>query len=255
LLVGLASLTRPNAVFLAVFVVPAIICWTAGPVVGRVTRAVVFAAVILVTLAPWAARNYARLDSLVFFTTHGGITFYQSNNRLVCDVPNFHGSVAPRESLPGWDRIKSANELEGDKLAWSLAAIFLRENPGLLPRLALEKFLRFWRLRSHAASSGVKSGWWWNKGTFLGKMASGFDFGIIYAGLVFPCALVGVVATARAYRRLYLLHAVVVLHVLVALAFYGSLRARIPIEPVIAIFASAGVGYVAARFRRQGECP
>ena len=254
-LVGLASLARPNAAFLAVFVVPALVAWDGGPAVHRVARASVFVIAIVVTITPWAIRNYARLGAPIFFTTHGGITFYQSNNRLVHDVPNFHGSVAPRESLPGWDRISAAPELEADRLAWSLAITFLRENPGLVPRMLLEKFLRFWRLKSHAASSGVKSGWWWNKNKLLGRLASSFDFGMVYALLTFPCAVVGLVATARDFRRLYLLYAVVALHVLVALAFYGSLRARIPIEPVIALFASAGLARIAGRWRRRGSAP
>jgi len=248
-LMGLASLTRPNAVFLAIFIVPAILFWAREPALGRLVKVAALLVAIVVTLTPWAIRNHARLGSWIFFTTHGGITFYQANNRLVYDVPSFHGSVAPREALPGWETISRAGELESDRLAWSFALAFLRESPGLIPRLALEKALRFWRLRSHAPSSGVKSGWWWSKNKSLGNLASSFDFGVIYAALVFPCALVGVVVTARAYRELYILYAVVSVHMLVALAFYGSLRARIPIEPVLAVFASLGGAYVVGRIR------
>jgi 4-amino-4-deoxy-L-arabinose transferase-like glycosyltransferase len=249
-LMGFASLTRPNAVFLAAFIVPAILFWDRGPALGRLTKVAALLVAIVVTITPWAMRNHAKLGSWVVFTTHGGITFYQSNNRLVCDEPSLHGSVAPRESLPGWETIRDANEVDGDKLAWSFARTFLRQNPGLIPRLAAEKLLRFWRLRSHAPWSGVKSGWWWNKSMLLGNLASRFDFGVIYASLVFPFALVGVIVSARAYRELYILYAIIVVHVFVALAFYGSLRARIPIEPVIAIFASAGAAYVYRRIRR-----
>jgi 4-amino-4-deoxy-L-arabinose transferase-like glycosyltransferase len=249
-LMGLASLTRPNAVFLAAFIVPAILLWGQGRALGRLAKAAALLAAIVVTITPWAVRNHTKLGSWVVFTTHGGITFYQSNNRLVCEEPSLHGSVAPRESLPGWEAIRGASELEGDKLAWSFARTFLRQNPGLIPKLAAEKLLRFWRLRSHAPWSGVKSGWWWNKSMLLGNLASRFDFGVIYAALVFPCAVVGVIASARAYRELYILYAVVLVHMLVALAFYGSLRARIPIEPVIAIFASAGAAYIYRRIRR-----
>jgi 4-amino-4-deoxy-L-arabinose transferase-like glycosyltransferase len=252
-LVGLASLARPNAAFLALFILPAILLWGRGQLSRRLTSLVVMVAAIAVTIAPWAIRNHAKLGSWVLFTTHGGITFYQSNNQLVCDEPSLRGSVAPRESLPGWEAIKNASELDGDKLAWGFARKFLQENPGLVPKLLGEKLLRFWRLRSHAPWSGVKSGWWWNKSMLLGNLASRFDFGIVYAVLVFPCALVGVVATARAYRELYVLYAVIVVHVLVALAFYGSLRARIPIEPAMAIFAAAGGARIYGWIRRRAD--
>jgi hypothetical protein len=48
------------------------------------------------------------------------------------------------------------------------------------------------------------------------------------------------------------LYGLIAVHLAVALVFYGSLRARLPIEPVIAMFASAGLVRLAALVRRTG---
>jgi hypothetical protein len=251
LLLGVASLTRPNAVLLAGVVVPLILLTGKASMRGRIGKSVVLVFAVILAIIPWTLRNHAKLGEWVVFTTHGGVTFYQSNNRLVCEEPAMYGGVAPREMLPGWEAIHAAGEIGGDREAWRLAKGFLRENPRLIPKLVTHKFLRFWRLRSHAPTSGVKGGWWWNKGKLLGRMASSIDVGIIYAIVVIPGFLLGLVVTARDWRRLILLYGMIAAHVVLALVFYGSLRARMPIEPVIAILGSAGLVYLAVRLRRR----
>jgi hypothetical protein len=252
LLLGVAGLTRPNAVLLLGAAVPLILLARRDGPGRRVAACIVCTAAVALAILPWAVRNRAELGEWVIFTTHGGITFYQSNNRLVCEEPAMLGSVAPREMLPGWAEIQAASELEGDREAWRRAKQFLRENPGLMPCLAGHKFMRFWRLRSHAPASGVKGGWWWDKGKTLGRLASSVDVGIVYAIVVIPSFLVGLAVTARDWRRLMSLYGLIAVHLAVALVFYGSLRARLPIEPVIAMFASAGLVRLAALVRRTG---
>jgi 4-amino-4-deoxy-L-arabinose transferase-like glycosyltransferase len=249
LFLGLASLARANGAALGVLAIPAVLVMASGTLPRRIAACAILAAAALAVMTPWAARNHAKLGAWVFFTTHGGITFYQSNNQLVWEDPALRGSVAPREALPGWDRLKDAGEIEGDREAWELGMAFLREHPRAIPSLITWRFLRFWRFRSHAAWSGVKSGWWWNKSMFLGNLASRFDFGILYSIVVIPGFIVGLVATRRDWSKVYLLYATVAIHTLVALAFYGSLRARTPIEPVVAIMAAAGLAYVVSRVR------
>lgn len=250
LLVGVASLTRPNAILLVCAVVPLVLTAGRANLWGRIRKSVVLMLAVMLAILPWALRNHAKLGEWVVFTTHGGITFYQSNNLLVCQEPALYGSVAPREMLPGWAAIQAAGEIRGDKEAWRLGKQFLRENPRLIPGLVANKFLRFWRLRSHAPGSGVKGGWWWNKGRILGRMASSIDAGVIYAAVIIPCFLLGLLVTARAWRRLLPLYGIIAVHVMVALVFYGSLRARIPIEPVMAILGSAGLLWLVPRLRR-----
>jgi 4-amino-4-deoxy-L-arabinose transferase-like glycosyltransferase len=249
IILGLATLTRANALVLVVLVAAGVVFLGTGGAVRRVAGGAVVLAAVLVTLAPWAIRNHARLGEWVLLTTNGGMTFYQCNNQAVLSDPALYGSVGVSETLPGWDRVRGASEVDADREAWRLGRAFLRENPGAIPKLAWRKFVRFWRFQSHAPSSGVKSGWWWNKNTLLGGLASRFDPGFVYSVVVLPLFLIGLAVTFKQYRKVFFLYATVVAHVLVALVFFGSLRARLPIEPVIAILAAAGAAWVWARLR------
>jgi hypothetical protein len=97
--------------------------------------------------------------------------------------------------------------------------------------------------------SGIKSGWWWNKDSPIGRMASRLDLGFIYAVIVIPFFVLGMIVTRSFYKQLLFLYGVIAVHMLVALVFYGSLRGRLPLEPIMAIFAAVGMISV---FKRIG---
>ncbi|MGD1047275.1 MAG: glycosyltransferase family 39 protein [Candidatus Krumholzibacteriaceae bacterium] len=243
ILLGLASLERPNAFPFALFAAAAYVAWGVGALRARLPRVALLLAVLLAVLAPWAIRNEARLGKPVLFTTHGGITFYQGNNRIVSEEPTYRGTVAPLEALPGWDDIKVKGEVAGDAEAWRLGKEFVREHPRLALKMAGWRLARFWRLTGDAGFSGVKSGWWWDRGKSLGSLASSFDFVFAYSIVAIPLSVIGLILTLRRARSFVLLYGIVLVHTVTALVFFGSLRSRIPVEPVIAILA----GFAALR--------
>jgi len=237
---GLASLSRPNGFPFALFAALAILLFGAGGARGRLARSIIVIAAVFATLAPWAARNEARFGKPVLFTTHGGITFYQGNNRVVSDVQAYHGTVAPLEALPGWNDLRGKGEIARDEEAWRLGKAFVRENPRLAARMAAWRFTRFWRLTGDAGFSGVKSGWWWDRGRGLGSLASSTDIVFVFSIVVMPLFVLGLILTFRRARSLVFVYGVVVVHTATALVFFGSLRSRMPLEPVIAILAACG---------------
>jgi hypothetical protein len=256
-LAGLSYLTRPTSLLLALAVAAAPLVLGRGGFGKRLAKSALFLVVAALVVVPWGARNHARLGAWVFSTTHGGITFYESNNRLVYDVPAFHGTVVgSRKDLPGWDALAPLGELEFDRAAWKMGKDFVRENVDLLPQMAAWKFQRFWRLRSDLNLSAATGRLMGGRGGGAARLLGGIDIGFAYSVIVIPLFLLGVVFTARRWRGLVLLYAVVAVHVLVALAFHGSLRARMPIEPVMALFASSGLAGIArAATRRSGPAP
>ncbi len=249
ILLGLASLARPNAFPFALFAAVSVLFFGAGARGSRFARSIVVLAGVFCALAPWAARNEARFGKPILFTTHGGITFYQGNNRVAYDVPTYRGTVAPLDALPGWDDIKGKGEVAGDAEAWRLGMAFVRENPGLVARMAAWRFMRFWRLAGDAPFSGVKSGWWWDKGTRFGSLASSIDVVFLFSVVVIPLFVIGLAMTVRRARALVYLYGVILVHTASAVVFFGSLRARMGVEPIIAIFA----GYCAARLLTRRE--
>lgn len=248
-LLGLGSLARPNLFPFALLVLAAMLLPGGGSIRGRAGRAALVALALAAAIAPWAIRNVRAVGAPVLFTTHGGITFYQGNNEVALAEPRYRGGVAPLNALPGWRAIiERRGEIERDREAWRLGREFVREHADAVPRMSLWKFVRFWRFRGEMGMSGVRSGWWWDRGRLLGRLASSFDAVFVYSIVTIPLFVVGLLVTAR--DRRFLLPAVFVLvHTAMAVVFYGSLRSRVPIEPVIAVYAAAALARLVPAFR------
>jgi 4-amino-4-deoxy-L-arabinose transferase-like glycosyltransferase len=249
-ILALALLVRPGGMPLALWIVAAVVVTARVDLTTRLAQSAMVVLVLAAVLLPWAFRNQSTFGDWVGLTTHGGVTFYQGNNQEVVDIPHYRGGVAPLAALPEFDRLAQMNEAERDKESYRLGREFLRENPELIPRLVWWKFKRFWRLRSDMGLSGIRSGWWFSKDSALGRVAAEFDAGLVYAVVSFPLMCVGLFLSRRRWRNLAFLYGVIVAHTAVGLAFHGSIRGRVPIEPVIAVFAAAAVVELFKRVRR-----
>jgi 4-amino-4-deoxy-L-arabinose transferase-like glycosyltransferase len=249
LALGLATLCRPTAWLVALWAAGFGVILGGGPLKGRFARGAVLVAVVFATLLPWAMRNHAVFGRWEFFTLHGGITFYQGNNAAVLQYPQYYGGVAPLAMLPEWDTIKSMSEVESDEATRRMGREFLRENINEVPLLVWRKFVRFWRFRSESGLSGIRSGWWFDKDGRLGKLAASFDVGFLYSVVVVPLFVAGLLAGFKNRRRFVLLVGMVAVHTFMALVFYGSLRMRLPIEPVIGMYAADFCWRAANRIR------
>ena len=248
-LVGLATLTRPSGLPMFEWIVIAVLALAAAPWRTRLVHTAVVAAAFAVTIAPWYARNHAAVGGWTL-TTHGGITFYQGNNHKVADVPSWRGGVAPLEALPRYDELARMPEVDRDRLAWRLGREFLRYQWREIPGLVGWKLVRFWRLKSDMGLSGIRSGWWWSKDSMIGRLAADVDVGFAYAIVVMPLFVAGVWSTRRRWRELAFPYGVIVVHTAIAVVFFGSLRGRLPVEPVICIFAAGALAALTRRLVR-----
>jgi 4-amino-4-deoxy-L-arabinose transferase-like glycosyltransferase len=237
---GLATLTRPSGLPMFEWMLGAAVLFAAAPWKARAMRAIVITAAFLVVLAPWLVRN-TRVVGAAVLTTHGGITFYQGNNEKVATTPGWRGGVAPLEALPGYDRLAKMPELERDRESRRLAKEYLQQHPAEVPGLVWWKLVRCWRLKSDMGLSGIRSGWWFNNQSFLGRLAAQLDVGMMYAIVALPLFLAGLWLTRRRWRDLSFGYGVIIVHTAIAAAFFGSLRTRIPIEPIICVFAAAAI--------------
>ena len=89
-----------------------------------------------------------------------------------------------------------------------------------------------------------------NKNSLAGRLAAEVDVGLAYAVVVIPLFVAGLWITRRRWRELALLYGVVAVHTAVAVVFFGSLRGRIPVEPVIALFAACALAAITRRLAR-----
>lgn len=246
---GLATLVRPTGFAMALWIAAALAVVAHGLWPRARAALLVFGVTWVAFVLPWQLRNLAVMGEWVGLSTHAGTALYQSNNIRAYDVPEWRGGVAPLEALPEWERLKSLPEVEYNRLALAEGRRFMLENPGRAARMVGWRFVRMWRLKSDVGLSGIASGWWFRTDTTLGKIAASFDVGLIYAVVALPFFLFGVVVTRRRWRELLGVYGVVLVHTATVLVVFGSLRARVPVEPVIAVFAAAGVMWCFRRLR------
>jgi len=250
-LLGAAALTRPTGLPVFEWTLAAALLLATVPWRVRAVRVLAMAAAFAMIMLPWLARNAAVMGGWTL-TTHGGITFYQGNNEKVAQTPSWRGGVAPLEALPRYDELMVLDDVARDRMAWHLGLAYLREHPRDVPELVTWKLVRFWRLRSDMGLSGIRSGWWWSRDSALGRLAADFDIGFVYALPTMTLFVAGLWLTRRRWRELALLYGIVVVHTAVAVVFFGSLRTRLPVEPVMCIFAGAALVWAARlRVRRR----
>lgn len=255
MLLGLSALARPTGLPLAAWVFLSALVLGAGISRMKLVRFALMVAVFLAVTTPWMVRNARTFGGWVGLTTHAGITFYQGNNIKVVEIEHYRGGVAPVGALPLYDELKMMGERERDIFTMQAGKDFLRANPHVLGKLAWWKFKRFWRFRSDVGMAGIRSGWWFDRTSAPGRIAADFDAGLIYAVFAFPLFVAGLFLTRGRWRELALLWGVVIVHTAIALAFFGSIRSRIPVEPVIAIFAAVALTRLLPLVRRRQLLP
>jgi len=243
---ALAALVQSPGLAVAVWVGVVIPPFARGEWTVRLAQSVLLVLVLAAVLLPWAFRNQTTFGRWVGLSTHGGVTFYQGNNAMAVDTLANRGGATPLGGLPGYRELARLDEGARDREAGRLARVFLRENKGALPRLARWKLERFWRWKSGVDLTETGGGRWVGSDTVIGRAVAAFDAdkidpGLVYAAVAFPLFLVGLFVTRRRWREFAFYYGVVVVHMGYAMVFFGSIRGRIPVEPIIAVFAAAAL--------------
>jgi hypothetical protein len=239
---GVAALVRSEALLLVVFVgVPAVFLAASD---GRLRHLAALVAGTLLVVTPWVVRNAVQLDGPAL-STNNGITLvgaycndmFQPGQRfgswsLGCTASEIH--ALDRESGP---RPPVAEDRRLIRRAIELARGHARQVPSLMAA----HVGRLWGV--------YHSG---DQVTFDDRAVHAR--GWVVAGqyvhwLLLPFVVLGIVV---ARRREWLIIAGPVLMVTVnAVVFYGSTRLRAGAEPSIALFAAAGVVWLAHRIREM----
>jgi tetratricopeptide (TPR) repeat protein len=254
---GLAAIATPN-ILLAVPPAAAWIAWRGerGPAApgGRRRAILLFLAGVSLPVAAVAARNLAVSGEPVLISSNGGVNFYIGNN------PDYDLTVRIR---PGgeFERLEQQPENlgilgEAAKSRWFTARAldFLVHYPGAALRLYARKALDLVAGREIPRNEDIYD----YRRTSSLLRALVWRFGIAFPfGFVAPLAAAGVVvvlrgraaAPARSGALLLLLYAGA--YAFSILLFFPTDRYRLPIVPVLAVFAGACLGAPAALWRSR----
>jgi tetratricopeptide (TPR) repeat protein len=248
---GGLSLTRENAL---VFVA-AILVWALGRQVARPVRlrgAALFLAGLAVVLLPVAARNYAVGGGFYLTTAQFGPNFYIGNN------PQSDGtymSLRFGRGAPEYERL-DATELAEHALGrtltpaevsqyWTDKALdFITANPAAYLKLQARKVALLLNatemIDTESQESHAEWSWVLRAGGWLGHF-----------GILAPLALAGAVLTWRDRSRLAILYIMTIAYAASVVMFYVFARYRLPLVPLLLLFAAATVTRLAPWWRES----
>lgn len=238
LLWGFAALVNPALCA----VLPFLLVWLAfsrkqlaAPALRPLARS---AALFLLAILPWTARNYFVLDGFVFIKSNFGVELWLGNNP---DVPRnnvYANELNPMTNRVELLRLALAGEPGYTRARQRVAIAFIRQNPGTFCRLVLRRVLDTWtawydaHLDKWILALHLSRGW------------------IAFCSIFSLLSAVGLVLALRADFAGVLPIAMCVL--VFPVPYYithSSLRYRHPIDPLLTIFAVFAVARVYARLR------
>jgi len=209
--------------------------------------ALVFLFCFLVIL-PVMIRNYLVGHAIVPIASSAGVNFYIGNN------PESDGrtAIVPGTSAP-WlggneEAVAIAERASGKKLTPSQVSdyyfhrgiAFITSQPSKAFRLVLRKLRMFWTSEERSNDKFIY--FFWDL-SGMGKIPlPGF-------WIVTPFALVGLVLQWKRRRELSLLFFFLLLYMLGVVAFFINSRFRLPVVPVLIVFASYFIHYLIVTFR------
>jgi 4-amino-4-deoxy-L-arabinose transferase-like glycosyltransferase len=215
---GLAHLTRPTLLYF----LPMVLIWKYFFMKYPLKRILLFLVIFCVLISPWVIRNYFIFDEILISSTTAGHVLWEGNNPW-----NKTGGVAEAQ----WGYLKdmpaSLTEIQQDKWKKEQAVSYIRSHPKHFFELSVKRFFRFWHLWPNA--EGFDRGWY--------KWIAFFSFGPVF--LISLCSLW---ILRRNWRKTIILWLFIFYMTGIHMITIGSLRYRLPLEPLLIVLASASLG-------------
>lgn len=258
-LAGLFALGRPQIVGF----IPAIIAWlwlnhVRGAALWRSAGTLALAASAVVL--PWSLRNTLLFGQVTFLSTNGGATFWNGNNPFTTGsahdvyadklaayqgierdpfLPDVYQHPEPYPFPPEIEaQLHTLSEPELDRAFYEAGLDYIRHHPVDWLELEGQKLVSFWWFRPNLGSNPLYQDHW----TALYR----FEYVPLLA-----LALVGVVLSARQWRRYALLYAILGYYTLVHLAYNVLTRYRWEVELLLLLFAALAVEAVWLKIQRR----
>jgi len=271
LVFGLLCLDRDNFVLLAP-VLALLVAWLAGgaggaPARRRLRSAGAFALGAALVILPVTIRNFAASRELVLLTTGGGEVFFIGNNHDANGLYVPPPFVRPDPRYEHGDFVARATELTGHPVSpmesswfWFHEGLkFITGEPVAWVRLLWLKFLHFWNwyelpdnldysvmqvfspllrlLNVTVPPAGVPAPALPSGGGWLPIRLHLFAT----FGTLVPLGMLGIALSRRRWRALVPLYVLIFGYMVTVLFFFNFSRFRVPIVPILALFAAEGL--------------
>jgi 4-amino-4-deoxy-L-arabinose transferase-like glycosyltransferase len=241
LVLGLSAIARPN-ILIFIPVIPLCFYFLRNsedrpPGVHWLMRSLLLVLFCFLVILPVVIRNYRVGGVVVPIASSAGVNFYIGNN----PVSDGRTAIVPGTIAPWWggneEVIAIAEHATGKKLNPSQVSNyyfrqgldFIKSRPGQAARLFFKKLRMFWTSEERSNDKFIY--FFWNL-SGMGKIPlPGF-------WLIAPLALLGMVIQWRRRRDLSILFLFITMYMVGVIAFFINARFRLPVLPVLLIFAS-----------------
>ncbi len=245
--IGLATITVVN--ILVLLPVAAVLAWRRTDSSKRCSvfgvqskRMGLLLAGVLLVIGSVSVRNRVVGKAWVTISTNGGINFYIGNNA--------HDEVS-LSTQPGtdWERLSrlpwmagAKTPVEAERWYWRESRLYALQNPGHFLRRVWDKLLAFWHGREVPRNFDLYG--WRGESRLLAVLVGPGPGLFVPGGILIPLGLLGLGLALRRGRAACTAAVTVLLFSLsVALVFPAS-RYRVPILPLMAIFAVLAAGWL-----------
>lgn len=227
------------------------IAWAARQSVGGwkepVRRAAIFAAGVALVIAPVTLRNYTVGRDTVLISWNGGVNFYIGNNAEYERIAAVRAGWDWTDFVTRPDREGITRASEKSSYFFGAARDYITSDPVGWVGLQLKKTAEFWRGDEIGRNQPLY--YWRNFSSVLAatmwKRGLAFPF-----GLLVPLALMGIALAIRRKEAWFPLFFVLVYSSSVIL-FFPSARYRLPVLPVLAVFAAWGAVWLYQEIRAR----
>ena len=206
----------------------------------RISYLAAYALVLASLVGGWGLRNYLSEGTFVIVKRNVGEVLYLHNNALASGFDRRANRLNANTFAPEMeDKVSNVVSRERDREYLLEAVSFIRGNPLTFMRLCVERFLNLWRFYP---------------GTISLNDVSDIRFQVISIltyGPVLALSLMGVVLQRKEWRRHLIVYSYVFSLILTFTVFRSSMRARLPLEPILVMYASVGAVSLCDYVRRS----
>ena len=239
---GALALTRENALLLVLVLVGWILVRRTAPARRRVTAAAILLAGVGVVIAPVAVRNSIAGQAFHLTTSQFGPNLYIGNNP---QADGTYMSLRAGRGAPEYEQ-RDARELAeaatGQSLTpsqvsayWTARAVaFMTERPGEWGHLLVRKVMLLWNADEAVDTESLETYAEWSPVLRVSA-------GIAHFGTLLPLAVLGVCATWAARERLGVYYLITLTYAASVVVFFVLARYRLPLVPLLVLFASGGI--------------
>jgi len=198
----------------------------------RLYYIIIYSTIFACILGSWGFRNYLVTGHFAFLKTNVGEVLYLHNNQNASGFDR-RGNSNILNNLPEDLELKlrNKNRIESSKIYISEVKKFIINNPFNFIHLCIERFFNLWRFYPSTIS----------KSNFLDYKF--ILISVLTYGPIFIFSVIGFIFTFKKWKSHLIIYGYLFSLIIIFTIVRSSMRARLPMEPFLVIYASLGISY------------